>query len=177
MPNLLIIAGANGVGKSTFYESYIEDKKNLSQYINPDKEDQKAVVRKLYEKLENNLDISRETTLTGKKIFQYIEKAKSKSYQIGLIYLLVKDMNICIERIKNRVEQGGHDISLKDVTRRFTDSRKNLLRVIPKIDMGHVIDISTPNPLTIAFIKNGLLKIVNNDPDYLWLEENVQVNS
>jgi predicted ABC-type ATPase len=101
MPKLLIIAGANGVGKSTLFESYSEDKKILSQYINPDKEDKKEVVRKLYERLENNLDISRETTLTGKKIFQFIEKAKSKSYRIHLICLLVKDVNICIERLNH----------------------------------------------------------------------------
>ena len=134
---LYIIAGANGSGKTTFAKEFSKNK-NLN-FINADeiaKElDSKNLTKykfkagKLFfQQLKSNLGSNRsfviETTLSGKYLVKYIEQAKQLKYRVVLIYLFLEDPEINIERIKNRVFNGGHYISDEDVVRRFYRSKK-----------------------------------------------------
>lgn len=46
-------------------------------------------------------------------------------YKTTIIYTFVDDPNICINRIKIRVKEGGHNIPDEDVIRRYHRSRNN----------------------------------------------------
>ena len=48
-----------------------------------------------------------------------IMKAKEKGYFIELHYVGVESVEIAKERVKYRVEQGGHGIPEEDIERRF----------------------------------------------------------
>jgi predicted ABC-type ATPase len=134
---LYIIAGANGSGKTTFAKEFSKnlnlnfinadeiakelDSKNLTKY--------KIKAGKLFFlRLKSNLQLHKsfviETTLSGKYLVKYIEQAKQLKYRVVLIYLFLEEPEINIERIKNRVFNGGHYVSDKDVVRRFYRSKK-----------------------------------------------------
>jgi predicted ABC-type ATPase len=172
MPKLIIVAGVNGAGKTTLTKNLIDELGSTTFIINPDEMGYRESIRKSRQYLNEKKDFLKETTLTGKGIFNFIELAKLQSYQIGLFYLSVNDCDICIERVKDRVKLGGHHVSEADIIRRFKTSRENLITIIPKIDFGIIIDSSyeKENYKEIAKIKHGNLFITNESTEYSWIK-------
>ncbi len=64
-----------------------------------------------------------ETTLSGKYLVEYIQKAKEFSFHISLIYLFLENPQTNINRVKNRVLNGGHHIPKDDIIRRYYRSK------------------------------------------------------
>lgn len=171
MPKLIIIAGVNGSGKTTITKDMIDELGSTTYIINPDEMGYRESLRQSSKYLNERKDFLRETTLTGKRIFNFIELAKQNSYEIGLFYLAVNNPDICIDRVKDRFKLGGHYVSEEDIRRRFSASRKNLLNLIPKIDFGTIIDSSSKkeNYIEIATIAKGNLTMIVNHQEYDWL--------
>ena len=132
---LYIIAGANGSGKSTLAETILE-KSNLkflnaddiARELSPDAIDKvpitagKIYFKRLNEYFNKNISFAVESTLSGNNIFRIISRAKQQNYKIILIYTFLKNCSICIERVKNRVKNGGHNVPEKDIIRRYYKS-------------------------------------------------------
>ena len=64
-----------------------------------------------------------ESTLSGKYLKNVINKAKEKDFKIVLIYLFLETEDENISRVRNRVLNGGHDVPLEDIKRRYFRSR------------------------------------------------------
>ena len=154
----IIFAGVNGAGKSTFY--------NMSQDIPDFKETVRIntdeIVREIGNwqsdadqmkagrigiKLRNvairqGKSFNEETTLCGKTIIKLFEKLKENGYKINLYYVGLKNSDIALVRIKNRVANGGHNIPAEKVRKRYEESINNLEKVIPLCDSVSVFDNS-----------------------------------
>ena len=52
-------------------------------------------------------------------IVKIIDKAKLNGYKIILIYSFLQNCTTCIERVKKRVKNGGHNVPEEDIIRRF----------------------------------------------------------
>ena len=133
---LYIIAGANGSGKTTFALSYTA--LNNLYFINADEiaksYDSNDISRykvkagkEFFKQLEINLNDEKsfmiESTLSGKYLKDIINKAKEKDFKIVLIYLFLETEDENISRVRNRVLNGGHDVPLEDIKRRYFRSR------------------------------------------------------
>ncbi|MBD3843785.1 MAG: AAA family ATPase [Campylobacterales bacterium] len=133
---LYIIAGANGSGKTTFALSYTT--LNNLYFINADEiaksYDPNDISRykvkagkEFFKQLEINLNSEKsfmiESTLSGKYLKDVINKAKEKDFKIVLIYLFLETEDENISRVRNRVLNGGHDVPLEDIKRRYFRSR------------------------------------------------------
>lgn len=140
MKTLYIIAGANGSGKTTFAANYakIENLKFINadeiakQYDPNDIQKYKVKAGKtFFKELENALlqndSFIIETTLSGKYLVNIIEKAKESHFIIVLIYLFLETETENIYRVKNRVLNGGHNVPIEDIIRRYHRSRKLFL--------------------------------------------------
>jgi len=140
---LYIIAGANGSGKTTFAMTYAQlknlhfinadeiakeyDPNDLEKYkIKAGKEFFRQLKKYITQKEESFII---ETTLSGKYLEKVIEDAKQKKFRIILIYLFLDDDSENILRVKNRVLNGGHDIPVEDIKRRYVRSRKLFLNL------------------------------------------------
>ena len=62
-------------------------------------------------------------------------------------FLFTTDVNTNIKRIKNRVIQGGHHISSKDVKRRYHRGLVNFIFYAELSDIVDVYDTTQGNPL------------------------------
>ena len=60
-----------------------------------------------------------ETTLSGKTHAQMISKWWRMGYKMKLIFLYLPNVVTAIERVKNRVKQGGHNVPGKTIRRRY----------------------------------------------------------
>lgn len=136
----LVFAGANGSGKSTIAEEFL--KTEPFDYINADdiaKEMNSADISKvrisagkeftyrINNNFESGISFAIETTLSGNTYISTFKKAKYLGYKIILVYTFVDSPQVCIERIKTRVQNGGHFIPDEDVIRRYSRSKINFL--------------------------------------------------
>lgn len=135
---LYIIAGANGSGKSTLAEVLLKEK-NL-KFLNADEIAKeiapnainsvpisagKIYFKRLKEFFKHNYSFAVESTLSGNNIIRIIQQAQKQNYKIILIYSFLKDCTICIERVKTRVKNGGHNVPKEDIIRRYYKSIVN----------------------------------------------------
>ncbi len=138
MPDFIIIAGANGVGKTTFARPYVAEygfdflnaddiAKTLADAGDPSP--MIAAGRVFFERLdqvlENQQSIVVETTLSGSYINKVAKRAKGLGYKITLIYIFLDSAELCFERVKVRIVKGGHEVPEEDVKRRFDRSLHN----------------------------------------------------
>lgn len=135
---LYIIAGANGSGKSTLAEVLLKEKNlkflnadEIAKEIAPDAINSvpisagKIYFKRLKELFKNNCSFAVESTLSGNNIVRIINQAKKQKYNIVLIYSFLRDCTVCIERVKKRVKNGGHNVPKEDIVRRYYKSIVN----------------------------------------------------
>ena len=60
-----------------------------------------------------------ETTLSGRTYANMIPEWQQLGYKVKLVFLFLPDVRIAIERVKNRVRQGGHNVPEKTIRRRY----------------------------------------------------------
>lgn len=132
MPNLTIIAGCNGAGKSTFASSFLPDdlvsfdydKLYLAHYNSlPDSElrDQfaknqttqdfeSAVSKALFHKM----DFCYETNFDSHPLY-WADKFREQGYDINLIFFCIENQEIAKHRIQVRTEFKGHFVDDKTI--------------------------------------------------------------
>lgn len=139
---IIIIAGANGVGKTTFARSFLREydyeflnadeiAKSLSAENPQDKKISagKLFFQKLNQAIENKKSLLIESTLSGRYLQKFLGNLKGENYQIRIIFLFADSPEILIERINERVKKGGHFVADEDVRRRFVRGKENFRRI------------------------------------------------
>lgn len=66
-----------------------------------------------------------ETTLSGLIYARRIRRWREAGYHITLIFLSLPNPQMAIDRVAERVRQGGHDVPSDVIRRRFTAGIKN----------------------------------------------------
>lgn len=185
--NLYLFAGVNGVGKSTMYNSQIEEGIKQSIRINTDEivrtfgdwknnADQikaaKIAIKLRNHCFEEGKSFNEETTLTGKTILKTIDRAKELGYKIYLYYIGVDSPEIAKERVRNRVLKGGHDISSEVIEKRYCESLENLKKIISKCDYVDIYDNTDIYKLVFSFANNEIIE--NSISSSEWAKEAIR---
>ena len=156
-PRLTIIAGANGSGKTTltrwdaenFREIPVLDPDAISKALQPTAAGTSAVAaaRKVLnsarQHVEKGEDFAVETTLSGQGYLQMMREARTRGFEIVLVYIGTERVRINVGRIRDRVVAGGHDVPEVDVRRRYLRSFQNLAAAIERADHTILFDNST----------------------------------
>ena len=134
----LVFAGANGSGKSTIAEEFLKTERfdyinadDIAKKMNPTDISKvrisagKEFNHRINNNFESGISFAIETTLSGNTYISTFKKAKYLGYKIILVYTFVDNPQVCIERIKTRVQNGGHFIPDEDVIRRYSRSKIN----------------------------------------------------
>jgi predicted ABC-type ATPase len=154
-PTLTVIAGPNGTGKSTFTRATQEalrvpiiDPDNEARQLHPNNPEAAAIaggkqaIKRARAYLDNSQSFAVETTLSGNTYLRMMVEAKSRGWQINLIYVGVDKVQISIERVAQRVAAGGHNVLQEDIRRRYTRSLTNLKIAIQQADYTSIFDNS-----------------------------------
>ncbi len=182
MKKYVLIAGVNGVGKTTLFSlihslSEIE-KINLDETVRElgDWKDSKAVLQagkivvgKIASFFMNEISFSQETTLCGRSIMKNVAKAKALGYYIEMHYIGVDNPEIAKERVHNRVKQGGHGMPDADIERRYKESFQNLKKIIPLCDSVVFYDNSREFRRFAINIQGTYIKLSDQIPK--WYEK------
>jgi predicted ABC-type ATPase len=182
MPKLYIIAGCNGAGKTTASLTFLPGMLNCYEFVNadsiaaglsplqPDKvafEAGRIMLNRIRQLISQNVDFAFETTLSTRSYHSLIKEAQSIGYEVWLLFFLLPDANMAIERVSSRVKNGGHFIPKDVIIRRHQRGIENLIKIyIPIVDNWFLLNNSLLKPDLIAEGNNDIgIQIYNSD---LW---------
>lgn len=167
-PRLLVIAGPNGSGKSTVTKglpiigTYVnaDEIKRISGCADLEAAQEAEAIREML--LNSRSDFTFETVLSTNRNIDLLLRAKDAGYEICAIFVLTKDPEINVQRVKTRVEAGGHGVPEEKIRSRYVKALNNLPRLARIADMTRIIDNSGEKPCMICEIRNGTACIWDN---------------
>jgi len=180
-PRLYVLAGVNGAGKSSIGGAMI--RASGADYFNPDEAARKLMAanpgldqvkanaaawhegRRLLERaILERKDFAFETTLGGSTMPRLLTEAAAEGFEVRVWYVGLASPDLHIERVRNRVQAGGHDIPESSIRRRWRHSRLNLIELLPHLTELRVYDNSAdadpaaghaPQPVLVLHLDHG----------------------
>ena len=134
MPRLYIISGCNGAGKTTASYTMLPEMLSCSEFVNSDEfakglspfQPEKAsiqagryMIMKTRYLLKKRMDFGIETTLATRTILKTVKIAQEAGYTVTVLYFWLNSPELAIERVRARVETGGHNIPEETIRRRY----------------------------------------------------------
>ena len=112
----------------------------------------KLMLRQIHDLASHKVSFGFETTLSGKAYVKLFQQLTRKGYRIRLIFLWLPNADMAIQRVRDRVRQGGHNVPEEDIRRRFGRGLKNLFGTYRfLVDEWQVFDNRNDQPRTIAY--------------------------
>jgi predicted ABC-type ATPase len=157
-----VVAGPNGAGKSTFVENYLNRYIDCDEFLNadliargispfaPERQALRAseiFLQRLDELESGNSSFALETTLAGRSYRRRIPRWKELGFRVTLFFLWLPSVEMAIQRVASRVAQGGHNIPIPDIQRRYGRGLKNLITIyLPIVDDAWVLNGAVTPP-------------------------------
>jgi predicted ABC-type ATPase len=174
----IIVAGANGVGKTTFAREFLLEY-NDYEYLNADEIAKeispenpsmskisagKIFFKKFDEFVENKKSFLLESTLSGRYLIRFIKLLLDKDYQIRIVFIFVDSVEILTARIEDRVKKGGHFVPEEDVRRRLKRGKVNFWNFYRDLVTRWNLIYNSENSFQdIAFGEKSNFLIINED--------------
>ena len=181
-PRYIIIAGTNGSGKTTLYETNSDlfqiPRVNVDEIVqefgswrnNSDvMRAGKIAVKRINDCFDKRISFNQETTLCGHSIKNNVRRAKDFGYVVEIYYIGLDSADHAVERVRQRVKKGGHDIPEKDIRRRYEESLYALKELIPICDCVRIYDNSESFHI-VAFFDNGYC-LYKTEPSPEWCKK------
>lgn len=83
-----------------------------------------------------------ETVMSGADKIDFMRQSRDRGYRTYLYFVCTEDARVNIERVKSRVEQGGHNVPRDKIISRFIKSLENLPEAILTSDRAYIFDNS-----------------------------------
>ncbi len=178
MSIIYLIAGCNGAGKSTASYTLLPEILECKEFVNADSiaagispfqpesvsfEAGRVMLHRIDHLVKSNVDFAIETTLSSRNYLLKVKEWQKQGFEIIMIYFWLNSPALAIERIRDRVNKGGHSVPGDIVIRRYYRGIKNLFNYfIPICDYWLVVDNSQESPEIISEgIKDLELEIFN----------------
>ena len=161
---IIIIAGPNGAGKTTFARSFLPQEAACLTFINADLiasgiapfapesaaiSAGRIMLKLIEQQVKQGDSFAFETTLSGKAYAIKIPEWQKQGYFVEMLFLTLPSAQLAIQRVAERVSQGGHTIPADVITRRFASGLQNFENIYkPIVNAWSLIDTST-NPYQI----------------------------
>lgn len=174
-PNLYIIAGPNGAGKTTASYNLLPEVLHCPNFVNADEiarglspfapetvafQAGRIMLQRIEELLTQRVDFAIETTLATRSYVQLVRRAQALGYKVHLIFFFLENEEQAIQRVAQRVSNGGHNIPEPDIRRRFKRGIYNLLNLyMPICDNVHVYNNAHGDAIIVAIRSKSIGEI------------------
>jgi predicted ABC-type ATPase len=175
---LYVVAGCNGAGKTTASFNILPQILECREYVNADEiargispfnqegvsiEAGRIMLSRINELIDMEVNFAFETTLASKNFKNTIQLAKDKGYLVTLIFFWLRNENLAIKRVQNRVAEGGHFIPEDVIKRRYLSGIKNLFNLYWELpDIILVYDNTDILPEVIVSKEYAKKEIIHN---------------
>jgi predicted ABC-type ATPase len=201
MPDLYIITGANGAGKSTVGSSYLPADIQANYPIFDGDKLAMQKQREFYKAQTPSLKEAGRMALAW--LFKHFEELVTKAleekdnfvyeghfpenanwatpnrfkiagYKIHFIFFGLKDTDLSELRVMDRAKSGGHNVPTYEIERNFYGNLYQLNKKFAAIDELQIVDTSESIPKVLAFFSNGqITSAVHHDKLPEWFEKHL----
>ena len=164
---IIILAGPNGAGKTTFAREFLPDEADCPAFVNADliaaglspfnpevvaMRAGRIMLELIDEHVSRGDSFAFETTLAGKSYARHIPHWQAAGYHVTLLFLALPSAEAALQRVRERVAQGGHAIPEAVVIRRFLAGKLNFEVVYkPLVDAWALYDNSNGEPILLSW--------------------------
>jgi len=143
-PKVIVIAGPNGAGKSTLAPFMLRDEYGITEFVNADTiaqglsaftpetvafEAGRIMLRRMKELAGGRVDFAFETTLASRSYAIWLAGLQQQGYEFDLVFLSLRSPDLAVQRVKERVRLGGHDVPEVVVRRRYFKGIRNFFKL------------------------------------------------
>ena len=170
-PELHVVAGPNGIGKTTVFTEVIP---HGLDYLNADliaktikqragglnaQDIANGEASKIFfERVARKESFAIETNLYDIDTYRSFQGLQRLGYKIYIYFLATDDVNLCINRVKLRVSQGGHNVNPDIIRQRYTTGLALLKHYKNFPDALLLLDNTEGLLVTQLELHKGLLK-------------------
>lgn len=176
---LWLVAGPDGVGKTTYARRYIEAFSGSRNFVNLDEiarglspfdpEAERVRAARVSLDFRDTLQapngarrsVTLETALAGRTHLRTIDLAHKNGWLVHLLYFAVRSVDVSLACIARRVSEGGHNVPEADARRRFERSIANFEAYAAKSDLWRIFDNNAHQPVAIAEGRAGCISFLD----------------
>ena len=130
-PEAVLIAGANGAGKTTFAREFLHVRYPGASFLNADEIQREGsefahpvaagreLIRRLGDLLDRRVTFAVETTLSSRNYVSRLQAWSAAGYFTTLHFIELPSADYAVGRVATRVAAGGHAVPEADIRRRF----------------------------------------------------------
>ena len=158
MPKLFIISGCNGAGKTTASYTILPEILDCREFVNADEiayglspfnpegvqvEAGRIMLRRVDALLEMGESFSIETTLAARTYARLVRRAQDRGYYVSLLFFWLNSIELAIQRVAERVRNGGHNVPERVIRSRYVSGIHNFFHLYANaVDYWTVFDNS-----------------------------------
>jgi predicted ABC-type ATPase len=186
-----LVAGPNGAGKTSFASQLLPKFVQCREFLNADliaaglspfaPETQgfragRILLERIRELIDQGQSFGFETTLSGRSYANLLVAMRAQGYRVELFFLWLPNPEMAIDRVENRVRQGGHHVPAEDIRRRYPKGIRNFFQLyIPLVNCWRLYDASRLPPKLIATEDSGV-RIIRRKRIFQQIRDQAEVN-
>jgi predicted ABC-type ATPase len=124
----------------------------------------RIMLQRLDDLLLANENFAFETTLASRTFASFINRAKALDYEVTLLFFWLSSKELAANRVKTRVAEGGHNIPVDVIERRYDRGLLNFFELyLPLVNNWMFVDNSGTPYREIGQSMNGEVEIVEKE--------------
>jgi len=157
-PVLVVLAGSNGAGKSTFYDLYLRalglpfvNADDIGRALHPETPERFSYEGAVIADAARRELVARRASFCMETVFsdpagdkvQFLRAAQGAGNSVVFLWMRLSDAQLSAARVSQRVARGGHDVPPEKLEVRFERTRRNAAGALTFVDVAAVIDNSS----------------------------------
>ncbi len=165
-PMIIVLGGPNGAGKTTSARVLLPQYLHLFEFVNADLiaqglspfqpesvaiEAGRLMLTRIRTLAERRESFAFETTLASRTFVRFLKQQLDRGYAVHIIYVWLKDVDLAVSRVAERVRRGGHHVPDDFVARRYHRGLKNFFELyVPLASLWTLCDNSGSELVVVA---------------------------
>lgn len=157
-PVLIVIAGSNGAGKSTFYDLYLRflglpfvNADLIARALHPETPERFSYEGAAIAEAARRALVAKRASFCMETVFsdpagdkvQFLRDAQAAGYAVMLLWICLSGAQLSAARVAQRVAHGGHAVPTEKLEARFERTQRNANQALAFVDVAAVIDNSS----------------------------------
>jgi predicted ABC-type ATPase len=161
LEDIFILGGPNGAGKTTAAKELLPHTLNVTAFVNADEIARemspsdvdraalaagRAMISTMQDLAQRGETFAFETTCAGRSHIGFLNDRKKEGWRINLLFLWLPSVDIALQRVAQRVREGGHAIPPAVIRRRYVSGLRNMLgQYLPLADIAAIYENADRN--------------------------------